>query len=75
MTVPGVRAIRDFGPIVVPEGQYFVLGDNRDLSKDSRYFGLVPRASILGRARAVLVSFDITEHYQPRISRFFTGLQ
>ncbi len=75
MTVPAVRAIRDFGPIVVPEGQYFVLGDNRDLSKDSRYFGLVPRASILGRARAVLISFDITDKYQPRFDRFFSALE
>ena len=75
MTVPGVPAMRNFGPIVVPEGHYFVMGDNRDLSRDSRYFGLVPRASILGRARGVILSFDITDKYQPRIDRFFTGLQ
>jgi len=75
MTIPRIVAMRDFGPITVPADQYFVLGDNRDLSRDSRYFGLVPRESILGRARAVLVSFDITDKYQPRVSRFFTGLQ
>jgi signal peptidase I len=51
------------------------MGDNRDLSRDSRYFGLVPRASILGKADAVVLSFDITDKYEPRLGRFLTRLQ
>ena len=37
------------GELLVPPGQYFVLGDNRDHSLDSRYWGFVPRQNIIGR--------------------------
>ncbi len=75
VSIPGLSARRSFGPVVVPAGHYFVLGDNRDVSRDSRYFGLVPRASILGRARAVVVSFNLTDKCQPRMGRFLTRLR
>jgi signal peptidase I len=71
---PGVPAMRDFGPIRVAEGHYFMMGDNRDDSYDSRYFGAVDRQRIVGHATAVALSFDRTHHWQPRWDRFFSAL-
>ena len=48
----------NWGPLVVPRGAYFVLGDNSDLSYDSRYWGLVPANRIRGRPRYVYYSYD-----------------
>jgi signal peptidase I len=47
-----------FGPIVVPPGQIFVLGDNRDSSDDSRYWGTVPVTHLEGRVMMVWLSLD-----------------
>ncbi|HEY4216445.1 MAG TPA: signal peptidase I [Gemmatimonadaceae bacterium] len=52
----------DWGPLVVPNGQYFVLGDNRDNSLDSRYWGFLPKTDILGEARRTYFSRDSTGH-------------
>jgi signal peptidase I len=74
MATPSLRAPRSYGPIVVPEGKYFMMGDNRDNSYDSRFYGCVERRRIVGRATSVVISLDHTDHYSPRWHRFFTAL-
>jgi signal peptidase I len=63
-----------FDPVTVPAGQYLVLGDNRDNSKDSRYIGFIPRGEIIGRASYVVLSFNYDNYYLPRNNRFFRRL-
>jgi signal peptidase I len=48
----------NWGPLVVPEGNYFVLGDNRDNSADSRYWGFVPDSLVRGRPMFVYYSYE-----------------
>ncbi|MFC1614895.1 signal peptidase I [Gemmatimonadota bacterium] len=48
----------NFGPLVVPEGKYFCLGDNRDVSSDSRFWGFVDRELIKGRPMLIHFSWD-----------------
>jgi signal peptidase I len=70
MFTPGAESRPFFGPVTVPPGHYFMMGDNRDNSHDSRMFGFVPRSSIIGHATAVALSFD----NGPRWHRFFRKL-
>ena len=73
MILPG-RHSEIMAPFTVPEGQYFLMGDNRNNSRDSRYFGAVPRHLILGEATAVALSVDRDAYYMPRWGRFFSRL-
>jgi signal peptidase I len=50
-------------PFRVPEGQYFMMGDNRDNSRDSRYWGPVSRDLVVGRAMFVIWSYDESAHH------------
>lgn len=74
MVLPQRAAMRSFGPTIVPPQHYLMLGDSRDNSKDSRYIGLVPRASIVGRAFKVAYSLDSDRWYKPRADRFLAPL-
>jgi signal peptidase I len=59
----------NMGEIVVPEGQYFMVGDNRDNSADSRYFGFVPEANLVGKAQRIWFNWDLQRTGGPLWSR------
>ena len=74
MAFPSRDAMRSFPAITIPEGKYFVMGDSRDNSLDSRYFGFVSRKVIVGKSNRVLLSFDKNHYYVPRLKRAFSLL-
>jgi signal peptidase I len=74
MALPSREARRTFGPVTVPPGKYFMMGDSRDNSFDSRFFGFVDRRQIVGKANRVILSFDKNHYYVPRVKRSFAEL-
>lgn len=74
MSTPSLPAPRNFGPQQVPADEYFMMGDNRDNSFDSRFWGSVPRQQIIGRATAVVISLDRNNWWLPRWERSFVAL-
>jgi signal peptidase I len=52
---------RNFGPVTIPPGHYFMMGDNRDNSEDSRFWGTLPRDHVKGKALFLYVSFGAGE--------------
>jgi signal peptidase I len=74
--------VRD-GEVVVPEGNYFAMGDNRDSSLDSRYWGFVPRENIMGKPLIIYWSYEASteeltgptislDHFADLVEHFFT---
>ncbi len=68
--LPNVQAVRNFEPITVPQDSFFMLGDNRDNSFDSRFYGVVARHLLIGRSSRILVSADILTNWKLRFERF-----
>ncbi|WP_334188740.1 signal peptidase I [Noviherbaspirillum sp.] len=71
---PDRQGIRTYGPVVVPDDSYMMLGDNRDNSKDSRYIGFIKRELLTGQVTRIAFSLDTERFYKPRIERFGASL-
>ncbi len=59
-----MRKLVEDGQLIIPEGHYFAMGDNRDDSQDSRYWGFVPRENIIGRP--LLIYWSVKTWQDPR---------
>jgi len=65
---------QNMSEVTVPENAYFVMGDNRDDSNDSRYWGFVPDVDLVGRADRIVLSWDSEKNWF-RMHRFFEQVQ
>jgi signal peptidase I len=59
------EGLRAWGPKTVPAGNYFVLGDNRDNSRDSRFWGFLPKGLVLGRPALIYFSREMSREDPP----------
>jgi signal peptidase I len=73
MLTPSSSSLNSFPSVNIPEGKYFMMGDNRDNSYDSRFFGFVDREHVVGRAIKVMISRK-GSFLHPRWERFFKDL-
>ncbi len=72
---PVQPAAVEFGPVTLGEGEYLMIGDNRDNSTDGRFFGPVELEQITGKAKFVAVSFRDGDYRRPAWERFFQGME
>lgn len=71
---PGQSTRDNFGPVVVPKDSYFFMGDNRDQSYDSRFWGFVPMDALRGKAFIIYFSWEGTNN-EPLYQAFLAGLK